>query len=66
VPQEVCRNELYHQLKLSSKGCSTVNCNRNHFELTKLAKPTLVAACEAIPNPDFKNKVLAAIGALPP
>ena len=49
VAQEICRNELYHQLNITSKGCSTANCNRNHFELTKLAKPTLVAACEAPP-----------------
>ena len=49
VAQEICRNELYHQLNITSKGCSTAHCNRNHFELTKLAKPTLVAACEAPP-----------------
>jgi hypothetical protein len=66
VPQAICRNELLHQLNLTPKGCSVVHCSRNHFELTKLAKPTLVAACEAIANQDFKNKVLGAIGALPP
>ena len=66
VPQEICRAALYQQLNLNPKGCTTPSCRRIHFELTKLPKPLLVAACEPINSPEFKSKALAAIGALPP
>ena len=56
----------YQQLNVNPKGCTTPSCSRNHFELIKLPKPLLVAACKPIGSPEFKNKVLAAIGALPP
>ena len=66
VPQEICRAALYQQLNVNPKGCTVPSCSRNNFELTKLPKPLLVAACEPIGSPEFKNKVLAATGALPP
>jgi hypothetical protein len=48
---EVCRGALLQQLNLSSKGCLILNCTRNHFELIKLPKPLLIAACDPILDP---------------
>ena len=62
---EVCRGALLMQLNLSSKGCLVLNCTRNHFELTKLPKPLLIAACDPLLNPQTKAFAIAAIGSSP-
>ena len=41
--KEVCRGALLQHSALSSRCCLVVTCIRNHFELSKLPKPLLIA-----------------------